>query len=75
MQSALQGIRVIYFGYVLAGPWCTLQLASLGAEVIKVETRARPDEQRAQHGQGLTDNLEGNSNYFEVNLGKKSVTS
>lgn len=74
MQSALQGIRVVDFGHVLAGPWCTMQLASLGAEVIKVETRARPDEQRAQHGHGAADNLEANSNFFEVNLGKKSVS-
>ncbi|MBC2665879.1 CoA transferase [Novosphingobium flavum] len=74
MQSALQGIRVIDFGHVLAGPWCTMQLASLGAEVIKVETRSRPDEQRAQHGKGAVANLEANSNFFEINLGKKSVT-
>jgi crotonobetainyl-CoA:carnitine CoA-transferase CaiB-like acyl-CoA transferase len=74
MQGALNGIRVIDFGHVMAGPWCTMQLASLGAEVIKVESRARPDEQRAQHGRGTVDNLEGNSNFFEVNLGKRSVT-
>jgi len=74
MHSALQGIRVIDFGHVMAGPWCTMQLASLGAEVIKIETRARPDEQRAQHGHGAADNLEANSNFFEINLGKKSVS-
>lgn len=74
MQSALQGIRIIDFGHVMAGPWCTMQLASLGAEVIKIETRARPDEQRAQHGKGAVDNLEANSNFFEINLGKKSVS-
>jgi crotonobetainyl-CoA:carnitine CoA-transferase CaiB-like acyl-CoA transferase len=74
VQCALEGIRVIDFGHVLAGPWCTMQLASLGAEVIKVETRARPDEQRAQHGKGAVDNLEANSNFFEINLGKKSVS-
>ncbi len=74
MQSALQGVRVIDFGHVMAGPWCTMQLASLGAEVIKIETRARPDEQRAQHGHGAADNLEANSNFFEINLGKKSVS-
>jgi crotonobetainyl-CoA:carnitine CoA-transferase CaiB-like acyl-CoA transferase len=74
MSSALEGIRVIDFGHVLAGPWCTMQLASLGAEVIKVETRARPDEQRAQHGHGAAANLESNSNFFEINLGKKSVS-
>jgi len=70
----LHGIRVVDFGHVLAGPWCTMQLASLGAEVIKVETRSRPDEQRAQTGHGTAGNLESNSNFFEVNLGKKSVT-
>ncbi len=74
MKSALHGIRVIDFGHVMAGPWCTMQLASLGAEVIKVETRARPDEQRAQHGAGAVGALEGNSNFFEINLGKKSVS-
>jgi formyl-CoA transferase len=70
----LSGIRVVDFGHVLAGPWCTMQLASLGAEVIKVETRARPDEQRAQTGHGAARNLDSNSNFFEVNLGKRSVT-
>ncbi|HUO23455.1 MAG TPA: CoA transferase [Caulobacteraceae bacterium] len=74
MKSALQGIRVVDFGHVMAGPWCTMQLASLGAEVIKIETRARPDEQRAQHGKGAVGSLEGNSNFFEINLGKKSVS-
>jgi crotonobetainyl-CoA:carnitine CoA-transferase CaiB-like acyl-CoA transferase len=74
MKSALQGIRVVDFGHVMAGPWCTMQLASLGAEVIKVETRARPDEQRAQHGSGALGSLESNSNFFEINLGKKSVS-
>lgn len=74
MKAALDGIRIIDFGHVLAGPWCTMQLGSLGAEVIKIESRARPDEQRAQHGHGAADNLEANSNFFEVNLGKKSVS-
>ncbi|RVU03222.1 CoA transferase [Novosphingobium umbonatum] len=74
MKAALNGIRVIDFGHVMAGPWCTMQLASLGAEVIKIETRARPDEQRAQHGKGAVANLEANSNFFEINLGKKSVS-
>lgn len=74
MKDALKGIRVIDFGHVLAGPFCTMQIAAFGAEVIKVETRARPDEQRAHRGDGVADDLEGNSNFFEVNLSKKSCS-
>lgn len=74
MKGALRGVRVIDFGHVLAGPFCTMQLAALGAEVIKVETRARPDEQRAHRGDGVHNDLEANSNFFEVNLSKRSCS-
>jgi crotonobetainyl-CoA:carnitine CoA-transferase CaiB-like acyl-CoA transferase len=37
------GVRIVDFSWVLTGPICTKFLAALGAEAIKVESRARPD--------------------------------
>ncbi len=42
----LEGVRVTDLSWIIAGPSCTRHLAAMGAEVIKVETRKRPDPGR-----------------------------
>src|SRR3989441_3966582 len=46
-ESALAGIRVLEVGNFMAAPFCTLQLADLGADVIKVENPDGGDQTRA----------------------------
>lgn len=74
INRALQGVRIADFGHVLAGPYATMLLGAMGAEVIKIETMSRVDEQRVQHGAGASKDVNGSSNFFEINLNKLSVT-
>jgi crotonobetainyl-CoA:carnitine CoA-transferase CaiB-like acyl-CoA transferase len=66
----LKGIRVLDLTRVLAGPYCSMTLSDLGAEVIKVEMPGRGDDTRA-----YPPHIRGESSYFmSINRGKKSVT-
>ena len=69
--SPLAGIRVLDLTTVLAGPYCTYQLALLGAEVIKLERPGTGDWARqGARVQGLP---EFSAQFVAQNAGKKSI--
>ena len=67
----LAGVRVLDLTQVVAGPYCTLMLADMGAEVVKIE--------RLGHGDDLRRTVpykgrEGHEDYFNaLNRSKKSI--
>jgi len=76
--SPLQGIKVLDLSRVLAGPWCTQNLADLGADVIKVERPGRGDDTRSWGPPYLKD-AQGNDTteaayYLSTNRNKRSIT-
>lgn len=70
MNKALSGVRVLDFSQVLAGPFCTMNLADFGAEVIKIEKPVTGDGSRI-FGPFINDQ---SGYYILVNRGKKGIT-
>jgi crotonobetainyl-CoA:carnitine CoA-transferase CaiB-like acyl-CoA transferase len=71
MPGALDGVRVADFSRVLAGPYASMVLADLGADVIKVESPGSGDDTRAWQPPLAAD---GQSTYFHsVNRNKSSI--
>ena len=71
MSAPLKGARVLELGQFIAGPYAGLQLADLGATVIKVE---RPDGGDAFRAFGFAENTKGYShNFCAFNRNKLSV--
>jgi formyl-CoA transferase len=78
VKKALGHIRVLDLSRVLAGPWCSQNLADLGADVIKIERPGAGDDTRSWGPPYLKD-ADGNDTteaayYLTTNRGKRSVT-
>lgn len=69
----LQGVRILDFTRILSGPYCSLLLLDLGADVIKVEKTGSGDDTR-HWGPPFLDEARGISTYFAaLNRGKRSL--
>ena len=77
-MNSLDGIRILDLSRVLAGPWCTQNLADLGADVLKIERPGTGDDTRTwgppylRGGDGQ-DSAEA-AYYLGANRNKRSVT-
>lgn len=74
MTSVLQGYRVLDLTHVLAGPFAGYQLAVLGAEVIKIEPPAEPDQARFQGSDPALNDIGLGTAFLSQGSNKKAIT-
>ncbi|MDR1741819.1 MAG: CoA transferase, partial [Synergistaceae bacterium] len=70
MRGALNGLVVLDMTRVLAGPFCSMMMADMGADVIKIEEPSKGDDTR---GMGPFKNGES-AYYMNLNRNKRGVT-
>lgn len=69
MRYPLEGVKILDFTHLLPGPYATMMLADLGADIIKVENLTNPDMMRI-----MPPTVNGvSAAYAHINRGKKSV--
>ncbi len=69
-EKPLKGLKVLDLTRVVVGPFCTMQLGDMGAEIIKVESPGKGDDLRS-----TPPFINGESTYFFLlNRNKKSIT-
>ncbi|TAL33043.1 MAG: CoA transferase [Spirochaetes bacterium] len=70
MNAHLSGLKILDFSYLLPGPYGTLMLADMGADIIKIENPANPDMTRL-----LDCPVDGvSAAYLYLNRGKRSLS-
>ena len=75
MPGPMEGIRILDLSWILSGPYCTMVLADLGAEVIKIERPGVGDGARGTGPFYTRADGEQESAYFgSLNRNKKGVT-
>ena len=72
-HTPLDGVTVLDASRVLSGPFCTMQLGDLGAEVVKIERPDGGDQTRGWTPPTYGDS-EASAYYLSINRNKRSVT-
>lgn len=73
-MKPFEGIRVLDLTHVLAGPFCTHQLAVLGADVIKIEPPRDPDMTREEGVVPALNDAKIGTYFMSQNAGKRAIT-